>query len=252
MNDVTGMPQSAVVVGGGSEIARSTLVELARHRLRRVLLVGPRPGSLQATAAVLEPLGVEVHTSEVDVARSGDLDRLGVIAKERLGEIDLVLVATGQLGTADLSALDPAAVASLVAVNFGGPAAVTLGLAKILVAQGHGRIVVLSSAAGYRVRKANFVYGAAKAGLDGFAQGLRDALEGSGVSVLIVRPGFVRTVMTEGLRAAPLAVEPADVAEALLRGLETGAEVVWVPSALRPLLGVLRLVPNVLWRRLPG
>ena len=252
MNDVTGMPQSAVVLGGGSEIARSALVELAKRRLRRVLLVGPRPASLLASAGVLEALGVEVHTREVDLTQLADLDRLSVIAKERLGEIDLVLVATGVLGTADLSVLDPEAVASLVAVNFAGPAAGMLGLAKILAAQGHGRIVLLSSAAGYRVRKANFVYGAAKAGLDGYAQGLRDTLSGSGVSVMIVRPGFVRTVMTEGLRAAPFAVEPADVADALVRGLETGAETVWVPAVLGPLLAAMRLLPNRLWRRLPG
>ncbi|MDA8033467.1 MAG: SDR family NAD(P)-dependent oxidoreductase, partial [Actinomycetota bacterium] len=115
-----------------------------------------------------------------------------------------------------------------------------------------GRLVVLSSAAGYRVRKANFVYGAAKAGLDGLAQGLRDALEGTGVGVTIVRPGFVRSRMTSGMAPAPMASDPEDVAAAVVAGIERRAEVVWVPSTLGPVLFALRLLPSSLWRRLPG
>ena len=90
----------------------------------------------------------------------------------------------------------------------------------MLRGQGHGRILVLSSVAGYRVRRSNFVYGAAKAGLDGFAKGLGEAVRGTGVSVHVVRPGFVRTKMTEGRPAAPFAVGPDRVAEDVVRGLE--------------------------------
>lgn len=252
MNDVTGMPQRAVVLGGGSEIARATLVALARHRLRRVVLAGPSSTSLKATAAALEPSGVEVDLVELDLRATDEIERVTGEAVRLLGTVDLVLVAAGVLGTAVLDALDPEEVAGLVGVNFAGPAAAMLAFAKVLAAQGHGRIVVLSSAAGYRVRRANFVYGAAKAGLDGYAQGLRDALAGSGVGVTIVRPGFVHTVMTDGRAPAPFAVEAVDVADAIVHGLETGAEVVWVPAILRPLLGLLRLLPSALWRRLPG
>jgi len=123
--------------------------------------------------------------------------------------------------------------------------------ARVLSAQGHGRVVVLSSAAGYRVRAANFVYGAAKAGLDGFAQGLGDALVGSGVKVMVVRPGFVKTKMTAGRSVPPLAVDASDVADAVVRGLEKDAEIVWVPSLMRYILGVLRLAPRSLWRKIP-
>jgi decaprenylphospho-beta-D-erythro-pentofuranosid-2-ulose 2-reductase len=250
--DVTGMPQSAVVLGGGSEIGRSILVALAQRRLTRVVLVGPRESSLAETARQLAPYGAQARVLELDLTDRDAPQRICDEALAYLGEIDLVLVAAGRLGTADLAVLEPAEVASLVAVNFEGPAAAMLGLAKVLADRGQGRIVVLSSAAGYRVRKANFVYGAAKAGLDGFAQGLRDALEGSGVGVTIVRPGFVHTVMTKGKAPAPLASHPEQVAAALVRGLERGAQVVWVPPVLGPLLGLLRLLPGWAWRRLPG
>lgn len=252
MNDVTGMPQQAVVLGGGSEIGRHILAALSRRRLRRVLLVGPNQASLSATAAHLEPLGTDVATLELDLVEPDATERVVAEARARLDQVDLVLVAAGRLGTGDLDVLDPAQVASLVAVNFQAPAAAMLGLAAVLAEQGQGRIVVLSSAAGYRVRKTNFVYGAAKAGLDGFAQGLRDALFGSGVGVTIVRPGFVHTAMTEGRTPAPLAARPEEVATALVRGLERGAEVVWVPPVLGPALGLLRFLPSRLWRRLPG
>lgn len=111
---------------------------------------------------------------------------------------------------------------------------------------------MLSSVAGVRVRKANFVYGSAKAGLDGFALGLADALEGSGVKVSVVRPGFVRTKMTAGIKPAPLSVDAVTVAEAIVRSLETGASVTWVPPVLAPIFTAMRLLPRALWRRIPS
>jgi decaprenylphospho-beta-D-erythro-pentofuranosid-2-ulose 2-reductase len=251
--DATGMPQSAVVIGGSSDIARETLRLLATRRLRRVMLGGRDPAALEAVAEELRVLGVaSVETAHLDVTELSDLDAFATEAAARIGEIDLVLVAAGHLATASLDELGTATVGSTVAANFTGPAAATMALAQVLRAQGAGRIVVLSSVAGVRVRKANFVYGSAKAGLDGFSLGLGDALEGSGVQVTVVRPGFVRTKMTAGLKPAPFAVDAAGVAAAIVRGLETGRSVVWVPAALRPIFGLFALLPRSLWRRLPG
>jgi decaprenylphospho-beta-D-erythro-pentofuranosid-2-ulose 2-reductase len=102
------------------------------------------------------------------------------------------------------------------------------------------------------VRKANFVYGAAKAGIDGFALGLAEALVGTGVEVTVVRPGFVRTKMTSGLKPAPFAVESSAVAEAIVEGLETRAPVIWVPPVFRAVFALVRLFPRALWRKIPG
>jgi NAD(P)-dependent dehydrogenase (short-subunit alcohol dehydrogenase family) len=124
-------------------------------------------------------------------------------------------------------------------------------LATALRAQGSGRIVVFSSVAGVRVRRANYVYGSAKAGLDGFASGLADALHGSGVGLLLVRPGFVVGRMTEGMSPAPLSSTPAQVAEAVADALAADREVVWVPRTLRPVFAGMRLLPRAVWRRMP-
>ena len=136
-------------------------------------------------------------------------------------------------------------------VNYLGAVSVLVPVARQLQAQGHGTIVGLSSVAGERARRSNFVYGSSKAGLDAFLQGLADAVRSAGVRVLIVRPGFVRTKMTEGLSPAPLAVGPDAVAAAIVDGLAQGREIVWVPPALRWVMVVLRHLPRPLFRRLP-
>ncbi len=194
MNDVTGMPQTVVVLGGGADISRAILRALAGRRLTSALLTGRNGERLEAAADELRSLSVaKVETMQLDVTSIGALEAFADEAARRVGPIDLVLVAAGELGTAELSELDARRVASLLNSNFTGPAASMTAFARVLCAQGHGRIVVLSSVAGYRVRAANFVYGSAKAGLDGFALGLGDAITGSGVDVMVVRPGFVRT-----------------------------------------------------------
>jgi len=100
-----------------------------------------------------------------------------------------------------------------------------------------------------RPRKDNFVYGSSKAGLDAFAQGLGDRLVGTGVRVVVVRPGFVRTKMTEGMEAAPFSTTPEAVAERIVGGLAKGSEVVWAPALLGPLFLVMGLLPRRVWRR---
>lgn len=251
MLDATGMPQTAVVIGGSSGIAWEILELLAQRRLQTVVLAGRSLERLEEVAAQLQGLGVsKVHCRQLDVTATATLDPFVQKVVEELDQIDLVLVAAGQLGTAVIEDLDAASVESLIAANFSGPAALVTGFVEHLVRQGSGRVVLLSSVAGVRVRKANFVYGSAKAGLDGFGLGLSDALAGSGVSVTVVRPGFVKTKMTAGLKAPPFSVSARTVAEAVVRGLETGQAVVWVPSQLRWLFALLRLLPQSVWRRL--
>ena len=96
--------------------------------------------------------------------------------------------------------------------------------------------------------KDNFVYGATKAGLDAFGQGLGDSLVGTGVRVVVVRPGFVRTKMTEGMEAAPFSTTPEKVAELIVAGLAKGQEVIWAPPILQLPFSVFRLLPRSLWR----
>jgi decaprenylphospho-beta-D-erythro-pentofuranosid-2-ulose 2-reductase len=127
---------------------------------------------------------------------------------------------------------------------------VGLHVARRLRKQGHGALVVLSSVAADRARRANYVYGSTKAGLDAFAQGLGDALHGSGASVLVVRPGFVRTRMTAGKPEAPMTTNPQDVAEIIVKALRKGKETVYAPGPLMYVMGVMKNLPRPVFRKI--
>ncbi|HLG67902.1 MAG TPA: SDR family NAD(P)-dependent oxidoreductase [Acidimicrobiales bacterium] len=252
MDDAFGLPQSMVVLGGTSDIATALVRRLVAARCRTVVLAGRDPEALARAAGTLRREGAAASVVTFDAA---DVSSAGAVVERCVaqagGEVDLVVMAVGQLGEPGHEA-DPARVAEMATVNFTWPAAAMAAVAGRLCAQGHGRLVVLSSVAGVRVRRANYVYGATKAGLDGFALGLADTLRGSGASVQIVRPGFVRTKMTAGRRAAALATGPEQVAAAIVAAMADGRTVVWVPPVLRWAFLVLRHLPAALWRRLPG
>lgn len=248
MDDGLGAAQTIVLLGGSSEIGTAIVDALVSPSTQVVVLAARHPRTVDDSSLRRRGVTVDVVAFEAtDVAgHQGFVDGLAA----RHGDLDIVIVAFGQLGDADSLAVDPRAAAALADVNFTGAVAVCTAVAARFRHQGHGRLVVLSSVAGVRVRKANYVYGATKAGLDGFALGLGDALAGSGASVLVVRPGFVRTRMTAGIDAAPLATTAEAVAAATVAALGAGRRIVWVPPALRPLFAVLGILPARIWRRL--
>lgn len=250
MKDAFGIPQSLLVLGGTSEIGLAVARRLIARRTRTVWLAGRPSPDLDAAAEGLRALGAEVHAVAFDALDpAGHEEALGKVFAE--GDVDLVLLAFGVLGDQANDEGDPAAAVRVAQTNYTGAVSAGLVCAGALQHQGHGSLVVLSSVAGERARRTNFIYGSSKAGLDAFAQGLGDALHGTGVQVMVVRPGFVRTKMTAGLPEAPLATTPEAVALAVEQGLRRRAETVWVPGALRHVMSVLRHVPRPLFRRLP-
>jgi decaprenylphospho-beta-D-erythro-pentofuranosid-2-ulose 2-reductase len=251
VRDGLGAVQSVLVFGGTSDIAESTLRRLVQHRTRRVVLAGRDVDRLGEIAEDLRARGATlVECVPFDAVDTASHEALVDDVFERVGDIDLVLVAFGVLGE-QADAEQHAAVAVDVArVNYLGAVSVLTPTAEQLRSQGHGTLVVLSSVAGERARESNYVYGSTKAGLDAFAQGLSDRLVGTGASVMIVRPGFVHTKMTTGLKPAPLAATPDAVADAILDGLAAGRTIVWVPRTLRPVMSVLRHLPRPVFRRL--
>jgi len=249
MDNGLGEAQTIVLLGGASDIGRAIVSRLVSPATRTVVLAGRRPDAID-TAAVGGP-GVDVVATAFDASDVGVHEAFVGDLVATHGDLDVVVLAFGQLvDQAELDA-DPARAAELVTANYTGAVSVGLAVAAQFRRQGHGRLVVLSSVAGERVRKANFVYGSSKAGLDGFAQGLGDALVGSGASVLVVRPGFVHSKMTAGMKAAPFATTPAAVAEATVKGLARGRRTVWVPGTLRFVFSTFRHLPGPIWRRLP-
>jgi len=197
-----------------------------------------------AGATTVETLAFDAHDTASHDAFVADVF-------DRVGDIDLALLAFGVLGDQEEAEHDGRAAVDIAAVNYVGSVSVSVPIAQRMRAQGHGTIVALSSVSGERARRSNFVYGSSKAGMDAFFQGLGDSLVGSGVRVMIVRPGFVHTKMTEGMDAAPLSTTPEAVADAIVRGLARGQETVWVPMQLRFVMSVLRHVPRPVFRKLP-
>ncbi|BAK34351.1 putative oxidoreductase [Microlunatus phosphovorus NM-1] len=250
MIDAVGNPQSLLLLGGTSDIALAIARRYAIGRRLRVVLAARPTQRRGEAAAELTELGCEV--TEVDLeARSPETHAATIDAAFAGGDIDIAVVAFGLLGDAERSWTDPAAALELVEVNYTAPVHLGVLLANRMRAQGHGRIVALSSVAGERVRRSNFAYGSTKAGFDGFYLGLGEALRNSGVGVLVVRPGFVRSKMTEGLDEAPLAVTPEDVADAVVTAVKGRKELIWVPAPMRVVMSGLRHVPRPIFRKLP-
>ncbi len=253
MIDAIGRPQSVLVLGGSSEIAQAIVDRLVPGRCRTVILAGREGDRLSAAVDRAKAAGAEL--AEAVAFDATEPSRHQAFAEEvfdRFGDIDLVIVAAGVLGDQGADELDPPAAASVITTNFAGLASAMLAVTARLRHQGHGRLVVLSSVAGERARSANFIYGSSKSGLDAFAQGLGDSLAGSGVDVTIVRPGFVVGRMTEGMAPAPFSTTPEAVADAVVRGIGTGASVVYAPPVLRWVFAVMRHLPRAVWRRMPG
>lgn len=252
MKDALGAVQSVLVLGATSEIAQSTVRALVERRVRTVILAARDPQQLDGEIKELERLGAtDVRAVAFDATDTATHEQFIADTFTSAGDIDLVLLTFGVLGDQRVAEHDAQATRTILETNFVGAASIAVPVAERLAAQGHGTFVVLSSVAGERARRANFIYGSSKAGLDAFFQGLGDSLVGSGVRVMIVRPGFVHTKMTAGLDPAPLSTTPDAVATAILDGLRRGKEIVWVPGALRYVMSVLRHVPRAVFRRLP-
>lgn len=229
--DAVGRYRRVLVLGGGSEIARATLHELLRDGPLTAVLAARRPDELDV--ADLEAAGATVERLAFDARDASSHERALAPAFEGGEDVDLVLLAFGVLGDQAAAERDPALALEIAETNFSGAVSALTVVASRLRAQGRGTIVVLSSVAAQRPRGSNFVYGASKAGLDAFARGLQLRTPETGVRVLLVRPGFVRTRMTAGLSPAPLAVGPERVAAEVVAALRRGDSIVWVPRALR-------------------
>ena len=255
-------PHRIVLIGGTSEIGLAILAALHLPATAEIILAGRDP---QRLAAAGRQLPGRVRTVAFDAVQVSSHQELvaGIFAE---GPVDLVISAAGVLTPQPDLERDVRLAAEMIETNFTGQVTTLLAVAGHLRAQHQGTIVVLSSVAAVRPRRANFVYGATKSALDAFARGLADSLHGSGVRVVLVRPGFVIGRMTAGMPQAPLATTPEKVGAATaaaLRGRRTARsrrtaagrraarsrEAVWVPAAMASLAIVFRLIPRPLWRR---
>lgn len=250
MKDTEPAAGVVVIFGGRSEIGLEVATRVAPGAT--VVLAARRADDLAEQVAAVSAAGagkVVVCEFDADALDTHQAVVEAIVAEH--GPIGTAVLAFGILGDQARAEKDPAHAAAILHTDFVAQASLLTVLTTTMRAAGSGRIVVFSSVAGLRVRRANYVYGSAKAGLDGFCSGLADALHGSGVHLMLVRPGFVIGRMTEGMTPAPFSTTPDVVAAATVRALSRGRRTVWVPSVLRPLFWGMRLLPQFVWRRMP-
>lgn len=252
MENAFGQPQRIVVLGGSSEIARAITKKLVAARSHTVVLAGRTTALLEAAAEEAREYGA-TSTPLVHLDAENPESATATVAEAfaaAAGTVDLVIVAVGHLGEQFSDEVDPKAVAAMMAVNFTWPVVALTEVRNRLVAQGSGRILVISSVGAVRVRRSAYLYGGAKAGLDRLSDGLADSLTGTGVTLQLLRPGAVRTRMTAGLKEVPFMTGPNEVADYVIAGLATNDRVIWSPPVLRWVYLVLRHLPKPIWQKI--
>lgn len=235
-------PPTLLVIGGGSDIGRATAAVFARHGWT-VRLAGRNEAALTREADdIAVRTGGIVTVHPLDVLATDSF--LPFVAE--LPELpDVVVSAVGLLGSQPRAEEDPGEATRILRTNFEGPALLFGLIASRMALRGAGTLVGISSVAGDRGRASNYVYGAAKAGFSAFLSGLRNRLSRSGVQVVTVKPGFVRTRMTAGMRLpGVLTVNPDDVGDAIRLAVIRRQDVVYVARVWRPLMFAIRAIPE--------
>lgn len=256
--DAVGNPQTILLLGGTSEIGLAICERYLRNAAARIILADlpDHPRKDEATAAMSAAGARSVEWIDFDGTETDNhptvIDRAFAD-----GDVDVAIVAFGLLGNAEELWQDQRKAVQIAEINYTAAVSVGVLLGEKMKSQGFGQIIAMSSAAGERVRRSNFVYGSTKAGLDGFYLGLGEALREFGVRVLVIRPGQVRTATTiahwqaTGEKEAPLTVDKEYVANLAVTAAAKGKELVWAPATFRYVMMVLRHVPRSIFRRLP-
>lgn len=236
-----------LILGANSDLAQACALEWFSQGFRTFTLFSRSESPLGAS---LSARGATVHTRLVDAT---DTARVVAATREAIADgATTILCAWGILPDQPSYERDPIQLTNLLDVNVVGPQAALVAASQALMTnQRPGTLVVLSSSAAVRPRAENYLYGASKAALDAFAMSLADRVRPHDVRVLVVRPGFVRTKMTVGLRAKPLATTPSRVARDVVRAwrTQTPSLVVYSPRVLRPIFALIPLLPRALYRR---
>jgi len=238
------------IVGGTKGIGRA-VARLLAVRGDRVALLGRDAADLAASAADLAARapGDPPATAVLDLARPETYDAALDEAIRRLGGLDAVVITAGAFGTQEALEADAAARERVLSTNFTDTIQFCEAARARLLAGGGGTLCVLGSVAGDRARKPVVLYGATKAGLAYYLQGIDLRHRDAGLRVVLVKPGFVRTGMTAGLPEPPFAANPEDVAPAIVRALDRGTPQIYVPAIWRLVMLVIRWLPGAVMRR---
>jgi decaprenylphospho-beta-D-erythro-pentofuranosid-2-ulose 2-reductase len=250
VRDGWGLPQTVLVLGGTSEIG-CAIADALLPGGGTIVLAGRDATALAHAARGLARPRRRLETLHYDATAPAcaTVDVLAAAAA-LAGDLDVVVLAVGALTDEAMIGGDTAAVEMSLRTNMLGPIVAVHAAAHRLREQGHGTLVVLSSVAAVRTRAGLLTYGVAKTALDVYARRIGSSLRGTGVRVLVIRPGHVRTRMTAGLPEPPFTTTARAVATRVSTLLRRGSAVAYTPAVLRPVMAVLRLPPDAIFRRL--
>ena len=244
------LPKRVLVLGATSAIAQAWMRLLAPSSAR-FFLVARNAERLESVAKDLIARGASaVYAETADLDQTGHHPALLQRAVDSLQGLDCALIAQGILGDQAACERDFAAAAASLQTNFLSAASLATWLANYFAAQSTGTIAVISSVAGDRGRKSNYVYGSAKAGLNAFLDGVRNRVDREGVQVLTIRPGFVATPMTAHLAQGPLFATPEKVARDILKAIQTRRDVLYTPWFWGPIMAIVRAIPAWKFKRM--
>src|ERR1700739_471878 len=252
MLDALGNPQTILLLGGTSEIGLAICERYLRTAPARVILAAmpDDPGRDDAVAQRRAAGSPDVELIDFE-ALDTETHPKGIDESFAKSDVDVAIVAFGLLGEAEELWQNQRKAVQIAEVNYTAAVSVGVLLGEKMRAQGFGQIIGMSTVAGERVRRSNFVYGSTQAGLDGFYLGMSEALREYGVRVLVIRPGQVRTRVSAHITEAPLTVDKEYVANLAVTASAKGKELVWAPAAFRYVMMVLRHIPRSIFRKLP-
>jgi short-subunit dehydrogenase len=243
-------PKRILVLGATSGIAEATC-RLWAARGDSLFLVARTADKLSAVAADLRTRGASyVGTAVADLDQTATHPELLAHAVNSLAGLDIALLALGVLGDATEAERTFAEAVPILHTNFNAPVSLLTWLANYCAQRHHGTLAVLSSVAGDRGRKSNYVYGSSKAGLSTFVDGLRNRIDREGVRVMTIKPGPVKTAMTEGMKGNSKFADVEAVATTLVREIDKGTSIVYVPGIWRIIMAVIKLIPDLIFKKL--
>lgn len=243
---------NVLIIGAASAIARATAQRFAAQGAR-LFLVARDPQRLDVIADDLRVRGAaQVDVLAADLTEHDRHPEIVAAAADALPDLDTVLIAHGMLPDQQTCEADAGETLRALDVNFLSVVSICTELANLFAAKGAGTLAVISSVAGDRGRQSNYIYGAAKGGLNVFLQGLRNRLQPAGVHVLTVKPGFVATPMTDHLegRDGLLWAQPEEITDGILKALDKRRNEVYLPGFWRFIMLVICSIPEVLFKRL--
>jgi decaprenylphospho-beta-D-erythro-pentofuranosid-2-ulose 2-reductase len=244
------LPRRILILGATSAIAMAVARELLASDAH-FFLVARNAEKLDAVRKDLLTRGAANVTADViDISKTSAHEEMFSAALQALGSIDLALIAHGVLGDQDQAQSSFAIAEAVLHTNFISAVSLITWLANYFENAHKGTLAVISSVAGDRGRKSNYVYGASKGALNIFLDGVRNRVDRAGVQVLTIRPGFVSTPMTAHLPQGPLFASPAQVAKGIVKAIASRKDVVYVPWFWRPIMFIIRNIPESFFKKL--